>query len=431
MLPLVIELTLTLSVGMIDSIMVSGVGEAAVSGVSLVDTIMQLLIYVFAALATGGAVVAGQYLGGKEERKARDAVSQLIWFGGAVSIVITIIVLLGNDLTLNGLFGNITNEVHHHAKKYLLVVACSIPGIATYESCAAVYRTMGNAKITMKVSLLMNVINVIGNTIFIYGFHMGTSGAALSTLISRYVAAFILIKLLLNHNQPLYLEKTLHFRINSNLIRKILSIGVPNGIENGMFQLGKILLLRLVATFGTSAITANAVTQTISSIQVIPGSAIQLGIVTVISRCIGAKDYKQAKYYNRMLILVTYGTLIIFDLLIFAGLPVILSFYHLSEETNILIRQLVLCHTLGAIFIWPLTFDLPSSMRAAGDVRFTMIISVISMWVFRIGSGYLFANTLGMGVLGIWIAMVVDWTFRAAVFSIRWLGGKWKNKGFV
>ncbi|SHO52349.1 MATE family efflux transporter [Anaerocolumna xylanovorans] len=431
MIPLVIEMALTLLVGMMDSIMVSSAGEAAVSGVSLVDTLMQLLIYVFAALATGGAVVAGQYLGNQKVDRARDAAGQLIWFSGLLSVLIAAAVLISKDMLLQVLFGKISIEVHDNADTYLMIVACSIPAIAIYEAGAAIFRTMGNSGITMRISLIMNVLHTIGNATLIYGFSMGTKGAAISTLISRTFAAVMITLLLLNKNQQLHIEKTFRYRFDRGLVKKILGIGVPNGIENGMFQLGKIMLLSLVAAFGTTAITANAVAQTIASIQVIPGSAIQLGIVTVISRCVGAKNYKQAKYYNRKLLISTYVALVVFDTLILGAISPILSLYHLSADTVKLTKQLVLCHTIGAIVIWPLTFDLPSSMRAAGDVKFAMIISVISMWVFRIGSGYLFAKFLSMGVLGIWIAMTVDWAFRAVVFSIRWLSGKWKDKSII
>lgn len=406
MLPLVLELLLTLLVGMIDSVMVSSVSEAAVSGVSLVDTVMQLLIYIFAALGTGGAVVAGQYLGSGEKNKACESSEQLIWFSALVSLAVTAVLFALKTLILNRFFGQITPEVRRYADGYLTITAFSIPAIAIYEAGAATFRTMGNSKVTMWISLMMNIINVVGN-------------------------AIVILRLLLNQERELHIRKTLKIRFNKKLIQKILYIGVPNGLENGMFQLGKILVLSLISSFGTQAIAANAIATNISAIQVIPGSAIALGITTVISRCVGKGDYEQVKYYNRLLIMVMYGALFTIDFAIYFALPLILPIYHLSEETALLTTQMVLIHTLGAVLIWPLTFGLPASMRAAGDVQFAMIISIVSMWVFRIGAAYLLAGGLGIGAIGVWLAMAVDWLFRAVVFGFRWLGGKWKLKKVV
>lgn len=431
MLPLVLELLLTLLVGMIDSVMVSSVSEAAVSGVSLVDTVMQLLIYIFAALGTGGAVVAGQYLGSGKKDKACESSEQLIWFSALVSLAVMAVLFALKTLILNRFFGQITPEVRGYADVYLTITAFSIPAIAAYEAGAATFRTMGNSKVTMWISLMMNIINVVGNAILIYGAGMATGGAAISTLLSRFAAAIVILRLLLNQERELHIRKTLKIRFDKKLIQKILYIGVPNGLENGMFQLGKILVLSLISSFGTQAIAANAIATNISAIQVIPGSAIALGITTVISRCVGKGDYEQVKYYNRLLIMVMYGALFMIDFAIYFALPLILPIYHLSEETALLTTQMVLIHTLGAVLIWPLTFGLPASMRAAGDVQFAMIISIVSMWVFRIGAAYLLAGGLGIGAIGVWLAMAVDWLFRAVVFGFRWLGGKWKLKKVV
>lgn len=271
--PLMVELALTLLVGMIDSVMVSSVGEAAVSGVSLIDTVFQLLIYIFAAFGTGGAVVAGQYLGAGKNREARETSGQLIWFSGLVSIGIMGFIYLIRKFLLTVVFGAITPEVYGCADSYLLIVALSIPALSVYESGAAIFRTMGNSKITMYLSAMMNFINICGNAVFIYLLKGGAAGAAAATVVARYAAAVVIICLLLQKKRVLYLERTLRYKPDGRQIRKILSIGVPNGIENGLFQAGKIILASLVAGFGTSAITANAICQTVASIQVIPGSS--------------------------------------------------------------------------------------------------------------------------------------------------------------
>lgn len=347
--PLVIELMLTLLVGMINSVMVSSAGEAAVSGVSLVDTVFQLLIYIFSAFGTGGAVVAGQYLGAGQKNNAKETAQQLVWFSAFSSIVIMILIYLIRGFLLGHVYGAITQEVHWNANRYLMIVGLSIPALSVYESGAAIFRTMGNSKITMMLSAIMNVVNICGNALLIYVFKMGTAGAA--TVVARYTAAVIMILLLLRTNHPLYLQRTLKYIPDGNKIKRILQIGVPNGIENGLFQVGKIILAGLFTHFGTSAITANAVCLTISGIQVIPGSAISLAATTVIARCVGAGDEKQVRFYNRLLLGISYVSMIVFCGVFWFGFPTILPLYHLSEQTAVLATKMILVHTLGAIGI--------------------------------------------------------------------------------
>ena len=297
-LPLVVEQLLAVLVGMADSIMIASVGEAAVSGVSLVDQIMVLLINAFSALATGGAVVAGQFLGQDRREEACKSATQMVWFITICAIGITVLVYLGKSFILHTVFGKIDQDVMHHADIYLLIVAASIPFMALYNGGAAIFRTMGNSKVTMQISIIMNVINIGGNAILIYGFHRGTEGVAIPTLVSRMTAAIIIIVLLCDEKRTLHIERTWRYRINWEMVKKILSIGVPNGLENSMFQLGKIIVLSLVSTFGTYAIAANAVSNAIALFQILPGMAITLAITPVISRCVGAGDYEQTFKYD-------------------------------------------------------------------------------------------------------------------------------------
>ena len=331
--PLVIEQLLAVLVGMADSIMVANVGEAAVSGVSLVDNIMILIINIFAALATGGAVVAGQYIGRKDEKSACKAATQLVWFVSLSAVAIMILVYFGKDIILNQVFGHITAEVKGHADIYLLIVTASIPFIALYNGGAAIFRAMGNSQVSMRVSLLMNAINVTGNAILVFGLRIGTAGVAIPTLISRMVAAIVITVLLCNQTRILHIERTLKFRFDGRMIRKILAIGVPNGLENSMFQLGKILVLSLVSTFGTYAIAANAVSNAIALFQILPGMAISLAITTVISQCVGANDYEQVHYYLKKLLVIIYVAMAGTVALIFLALPLILKAYNLSDQT--------------------------------------------------------------------------------------------------
>lgn len=430
-IPLIIEQMLAMVVGLADSIMIASVGEAAVSAVSLVDQVIVLLINIFAALATGGAVVAGQYLGMRREEDANKSATQLVWFITLVAIVITAIVYLGESFILNVVFGEIEPDVYHHAHIYLMIVTASIPFIALYNGGAAIFRTMGNSKVSMKVSIIMNFINVAGNALLIYGFHFGTSGVAIPTLVSRIVAALIMLKLLCNENQILHLEKTWKYKPNWMQIKKILNIGIPNSLENSMFQLGKIIVLSLVSTFGTSAIASNAVSNTLAMVQILPGLAMGLAMTAVISRCVGAGDYEQVKYYIKKLMAITYVSMWITIGIIYVLMPQLLNLYGLTQETAQLTREILVFHSICAVCVWPASFTLASSFRACGDAKACMIISIISMWVFRIGFSYILGGVLKMGVFGIWVAMVIDWVFRTILFVIRYFRGTWKKQAFV
>lgn len=430
-IPLIIEQLLAVLVGMADSIMIASVGEAAVSGVSLVDQIMILLINIFAALATGGAVVAGQYLGQKRREKACEAATQLVWFVTIAAMVITLLVYAGKSFILHGVFGEIEPDVMGHANIYLLIVTASIPFMAMYNGGAALFRTMGHSDVTMLVSIIMNVINVSGNALLIYGFHCGTEGVAIPTLVSRIAAAVIIIALLCNQEKEVHIKKSFHYRADWPMVKRIMSIGIPNGLENSMFQLGKIMVLSLISTFGTYAIAANAVSNAIALFQVLPGMAISLAVTTVISRCVGAGDYGQVKYYNKKFLGITYAGMA----LVIAGtlllLPAILRVYGLSEITAQTTRHIIWFHGACAVLIWPLSFTLPGTFRAAGDAQACMYISGLSMWVFRIAFSFILGRYMGMGVFGVWVAMIIDWVFRAICFIIRYFRGSWMKKAIV
>jgi len=430
-IPLIIEQLLATLVGMADSIMIASVGEAAVSGVSLVDSVIILLFNVFSALATGGAVVAGQFLGQNKKKEACDASNQLLYFTTLIAVVIMALCYLCKPFILNTVFGQIDADVKAHANTYLMIVLTSIPFLALYCGGAAIFRAMGNSKVSMKVSLIMNAINVIGNAVLIYGFHLGTAGVAIPTLVSRVVASFLIVWLLTDEKHTLHIPKKFSLHFNWTMIKKILYIGVPNGMENSMFQLGKIIVLSLVSTFGTSAIAANAVSNTVAGFQILPGMAISLAITTVVSRCIGAGDEKQAEYYTMKLLKITYACVFVTVGIIFLAMPFILKLYNLSDATASEATKILTFHGICGCIIWPVAFSLPSVFRAAGDVKFSMTVSILSMWVFRIMFSYVIGKYMGVGVFGIWVAMVIDWIARAILFIWRYKSGRWKGRAVV
>ncbi len=428
LLPLLAEQVLTVTVGMFDSMMVSSAGEAAVSGVSLVDSINILMSNIFAALATGGAVVCSQFLGRKDQNAACKSAKQLYYVALFVSLAIMAVALLFRSALLSLIFGKIDADVMGHAKIYFLFTALSYPFLALYNAGAAVFRAMGNSKISLHVSMGMNAINIAGNAILIYGFHLGAAGAAIATLFSRIVGAIVLLVLSGNAKNPIYVDKLLQYRPDLPMIKNILHIGVPSGMENGMFQFGKLLTQSLVSTLGTAAIAANAVAHTLASFEYAAGGAVGLTMITVIGRCVGAGEREQAKQYTKKLIGVGYAVMVVLAVLLTLFAKPIIGVYKLSPESGELALTLILLHNLFAALIWPLAFTLPNSFRAASDVRYPMFISVFSMWTFRVGFSYILVLGFELSVLGVWLAMFIDWIFRTVFFVIRFANGKWLTK---
>lgn len=424
-IPLIIEQFLTVLVGMADTVMVSQTGEAAISAVSLVDTVNVLLINIFAALATGGAVVAGQFLGHKNRQEACSVANQLLLFATIASTAIMGLTIGFHNILLHRVFGKISSDVMSAARIYLLITALSIPFIAIYNAGAALFRAMGNSRITMIVTFIMNAVNVAGNAILIFGFHMGVAGVAIPTTVSRMIAAAVIVAMLFNEKRDITLKGHFKFKLDGKIIKKILYIGVPNGLENSMFQLGKIVVLSLVATFGTSAIAANAVGNTIAMFQIIPGMAIGMAMVSVTAQCVGAQDYDQVRYYNKKLLKIAYSAMILVNVIVIAILPFLIKLYNLGTEAAGITRWIITFHAICACLIWPLSFSIPNTLRAANDVKFCLVLSVISMWAVRIAPSYILAGNLGLGVKGVWIAMVMDWCVRAVFFAIHYKREKW------
>ena len=426
--PLVIEQLLSITVGLSDSLMVSQVGEAAISAVSLVDTVNVLLVNAFASLATGGAVITGQYLGRREVGKAGHSAQQLLLFMAEVSLAVMVLFYLGKGFVLNVVFGQVEADVAAYANTYYMIVEASIPFLALYSAGAALFRVMGNSGTSMWVSTAMNAINVVGNGLLIFVFHRGVEGVAIPTLVSRIFAAAAMLVLLRRPNLPIQVER-FTFRHDRFVVKNILHFGVPNGIEGSMFQLGKILLLSTVSVLGTAAVAANAIGNTLASFQVVPGTALGLAIVTVVSRCVGASEYDRARYYTKKMMRTAYLYTVLVIALILACLPLILKLYNVSDQAREWATQILWMHGLCGILIWPLAFTLRQALRAAGDTRFTMVASTVSMWTLRVGLGVLLGRYWGFGVLGIWMAMFADWALRAALFVPRFHGHKWETMG--
>lgn len=428
--PLVVEQLLAVAIGMVDTLMVASVGEAAVSGISIVDTINILLINIFTSMATGGAVVAAQYLGREDYRQGRLSANQLIFSTTALALVIMTICLVGQNSLLEVIYGRVDPEVMANARVYLFWSALSYPCLALYNGGAAIFRAMGNSKVSMFCSIMMNIINVSGNAILIFGYGMGVAGAAIATLVSRTAGAVVVTCLLCNPHCVLRLDATV-LRPKLSMIRRIMRLAVPNGLESSMFQVGKILVQRVVTAMGTMAIAANAVANTLGGFPNIAGNAIGLAVITVVGQCMGAGRKDEAQWYINRLMKVSYLAMGVINLALMLLARPMVGLFVLQPGTGDLTVQIIVTYCIASIFLWVPSFLLPNGLRAAGDAQFTLGISTFSMWVFRVASCYLFCGPLGMGVLGAWFAMYTDWLFRGICFLWRYHSGRWQNKRVI
>ncbi len=430
-LPIVIERLLDVSVGFVDTLMISSVGEASVSAVSLVDSVNYLFLFLFSALAAGGAVVVAQYIGQRNADKAGEAAKQLIYTSTCVALLFTTTFLLLNQTILSLLFGSIEVEVMRQARVYFALTALSYPFLGFYNSGAALFRAMGNSRISMRVSLVMTVTNIAGNAILIYGAGLGVLGAGIASLGSRVIAAILMLYLLNRKSYGLRLEGLLHIHFVWPMVKRILRIGIPNGIESGIFHIGKILVLSLTASFGTVAIAANAISNSVASLIMIPGSAIGLATLTVVGQCMGAGDTEQATYYAKKLLKITYLAMGLLAFSLFFMVNPLVGLFSLSVASSTLAREILSILFIISALLWPLAFSFPQTLRAAGDVRFTMTVSIISMWTFRVGFSFLLGKVFGLGLHGVWFSMYIDWICRSICFVTRFIRGKWKLKRVI
>ena len=432
LLPLIAEQALSVTIGLADTLMVSSVGEAAVSGVSLVDSFNTLMIQVMSALATGGAVVTSQYIGHREPKNAKAAAAQILFVLASFSLVVAAVVVVGRHAILRGIFGSIDADVMRYAETYFLLSALSYPFIGLYNAGAALFRAQGNSKISMLSSLVMNVINIGGNAVLIYGFGMGVLGAALASLVSRAVSCLVVLWLLQRPACPLRVDGLRALAPDGGLIRRILRVGIPAGIENGMFQIGKLSVSSLTSTLGTAAIAANAVANTASTFLNIPANAVGMAALTVVGQCLGAGEKEQAVYYSRRLLLTAYCGAWVMNLsaFLFAN-KFAISLFNLSPEAQTMALQVMVWFNFVSLFFWPSSFTLPNILRAAGDARFTMAVSILSMWVFRVGFCYVMVLGFHGRLLSIWMGMFLDWVFRSLCFFVRFVRGRWMEQSVI
>ena len=425
LIPLIIEQMLNSLMGMVDTLMVSRVGAEAISAISLVDSINNLVLQVFAAMAAGAAIICSQYLGRKDEKGCNDAAKQIVLTVVVISSVIMIIGVGFRKPLLHLIFGSVEEAVMTNAQIYFLITALSYPFIALFQAGAAFYRACGNSKFTMKTALIANVANIVGNTLFIFVLQMGAAGAAVSTLISRALCAFVVFYALRKPGYAIQLKNYFSIRPDLNLIVKILAIGVPSGIENGMFQFGKLAIQSTVSSLGTAAIAAQAMTIIFENVNGMAAVGIGIGLMTVVGQSIGAGRQEEAKYYIVKLAGYAEVAMIISCILVYIAARPVTVLAGMSEESTALCMQMILAITIVKPLLWVPSFTPPNGLRAAGDVRFSMITATLTMWLCRVALSIFLMRVVKTGPIGVWYGMFADWGVRGVIFTIRFVRGKW------
>lgn len=431
--PLIAEQLLAVSVGMVDTMMLSSCGNSAVSGVSVVDMINVLIINIFAAFATGGAVICANEVGLAKSKSdspdyfaARNSAKQLVFVLFVFSVIMAAAVFFMRGQILEWGFGNLNGESIEYAKTYFAVSAVSYPFIALYNGFAAIFRTIGKSRVTMIASVAVNIINIIGNAILIFVLDLDVLGAAIATAFSRAVGMVILMVLIMNKRYDIHINFRERFVPKLDTVKKILKIGIPGGFENGIFRLGRIIVISMISIYGEVEVAANSVASNLDSLGCVPGQAIGLAMIPVIGQCIGAGDEKAADYYRKKLMKISFISMGIINAAILLTLPLTLGLYNLTRETLQLAGILVLLHAgFAGASLWSFAFVTPCALRAAHDVKFTMIVSVSSMICFRMVLSYILGVFCGIGIVGVWIATIADWVFRASMFAWRIKSGKW------
>lgn len=425
LIPLIIEQILMSLMGTADTMMVSNVGKAALSAVSLVDSINVLVMYLLSAMATGGAILCSQYIGHKEAGRANQAGRQLMMAVTVVSLVFTVVFIFVREPLLRLIYGTVDEEVMSNSLLYFTITVLSYPFVALNNGSAALFRAAGNSRLPMRISVVSNIMNIIGNALLIFVFHMGVAGAAIATAVSRMFAAVAILIYQHKPGQVITFDAYRSLRPDWGIIRRILYIGIPTGIENCTFQLGKLLVQSTVSTLGTDAMAVQAIVSQIELFTSMPGMAIGIGLVTVVGQCVGAGRNDEARQYVKKLTFLSFLSVLGFSLLSLIITRPITGLAGLSMQNAAETFRIILIIACIKPFIWSLGFTPAYGMRAAGDVTYSMAVSTATMWILRVGLCWYLCRYAGFGVLGVWIAMFSDWTARAVLFTIRFINGKW------
>ena len=425
------EQILFASIGIADMLMVAAAGEQSVSAISLVDSLNLLFHSIFSALAAGGGILFTQYFGRRDYENANYAAKHLIAAAILLSVLVAVVCFLGNHTILYALYGSAEEEVLKLSVTYFYLALSAYPMVMLYDTCACIFRGMGNTEISLCGAAVSCFSNIILNAIFIYGLNLGVLGAGLASLAAKTGGAMLMIFFLIKAKGPIRMRMFFRTGWDKKVFINILRLAVPIGLEDSIFHVGKLLVQGVVASFGTAAIAANAVALTISEFTHMAGGAMGLAATTVVGQCMGANEAAQAEKYTKTLVSISWLVTFFICLITYLAADPIAAMYHLSQETAGIASQIIRVHAIACTMTWVLAFNIPSALRAASDVKFILIFSVLSMWIFRVGCSYLFREILDAGVLCVWLALFLDWGFRAFVYTMRFRSGKWKTKTFI
>lgn len=428
LIPLILEQMLSGLMGIADTMMVTSVGDTAISAVSCVDSINTLVLYLLSALATGGTIICAQYLGRRDRKNAILAGQQVYLVSFALSLLLTAAALALHRVLLSLIFGQVEPAIMDQAIDYFLITAVSYPFLALQQTSAAQFRAGGNSRLPMLVTALANLVNIAGNALLIFGFGLGAAGAALSTLVSRILNAIVLLVLQRDKRLPIPFRDYRALRPQRRLMATVCRIAIPAGLENGLFQLGKLLVQSTVATLGTTAIAAQAMLQTLEGIQSMPVMAIGTGLLTVAGQCMGAGRVDETRQNTKKLSLLAWIVLTAASLLVVLLTKPICALSGLSGEATVLTFRLLVGVTAAKLVFWVPAFIPPNTLRAAGDVTFSAAVSAVSMWLFRVILSGLLCRLLGFGLEGIWLAWIIDWVCRLIIYIWRYRSGRWTKK---
>lgn len=431
LIPLAIDQLLNSFMGTVDTLVVSSLGSAAISAVTLVDSINILIVQAFFALASGGTVVCSHYLGCKKQDHAKEAARQLIFITFCLSALIGIICFLFNGQILGLIFGEVEENVMTNAKQYFFFSAISYPFIALYDDGSCILRAQENSSLPMKISICSNIVNIVLNIWFVWGLHLGVAGSACATLLARMFAMFVVMYKLRKPDLEIPVYDYFTIRPQWKEIRRILNIGIPSGIENSMFQFGKLAIQSTVSTLGTAAIAANAVTNILENLNGVAAQGVGIGLMTIVGQCIGAGRKDEAIYYIKKLSKMAEAAIIISCLVVFALCRPITILGGMEAESARMCFEMTLFITITKPISWVLSFIPAYGMRAAGDVKFSMITSCASMWLCRVSFTIFLCRVYGFGPIAVWIGMFADWTVRGIVFTIRFHSRRWLNHHII
>lgn len=437
-IPIITEQTFIMSMGMVNTMMAGRLGKEAVSAIGMVDSINNIFIAFFSALAVGGTVIVAHYAGRKDIKKANEATKQALFSSLFLALIITVLTGIFKTPLISLLYGSADKEVIKNAYTYLGITLFTYPLISVLLVANGVLRGAGDTKTPAKITIGMNIINVILGYIFIYGINinvsnfyfvtsgMGVKGAALAIALARSIGAITILLILIRGSRIVKLKNLKKYKPNFELLKPIFNVGIPASVESLLFNGGKLITQIYIVSMGTIAIASNSIGGSVVSMLNVPGVALSIAATTLVGQNMGKGDCEEAKRSLLYLNKITVISFLVLSLLSFPMAYLLASLYTDNHEiikmTGKLIKLNAFCMPL-----WPFSFVLPAGLKGAGDGKYTMITSIIGMWLFRITLGYFLGIPMGLGVAGVWIGMYTDWVVRGTLYYIRLKNGKWNK----